>query len=146
MTLKLDVPVLNGSMVRLEPLAVAHAYSDPRSWPGRDDLCAIEIGWSWLAASAQRTGINIESKLLLFAYAFETLRLRAVPFARRDRRLASSRNQRKWRSSSFAYRWPSSSPCLAIHSETDVSPTGAAGESARPSIIASSSSRLRRTS
>jgi N-acetyltransferase len=29
------------------------AYWDPRYWPGRDDLRAIEIGFTWLAASAQ---------------------------------------------------------------------------------------------
>jgi N-acetyltransferase len=127
-----DVPVLRGSLVRLEPLSVRHAedltisaeedrssygltrvprapevgefiaahferarsgrmvpfaqvrqadgravgcttYWDPRFWPGRAELCAIEIGWTWLAASAQRTGINAEAKLLLLAYAFETL-------------------------------------------------------------------------
>lgn len=49
------------------------AYWDPRRWPGRDELFAIEIGWTWLAASAQRTGINAEAKLLLFEYAFETM-------------------------------------------------------------------------
>ncbi|MGH3514595.1 MAG: GNAT family N-acetyltransferase [Pseudonocardiaceae bacterium] len=49
------------------------AYWDPRFWPGRSQLYAIEIGWTWLAASAQRTGINVEAKLLLLEYAFETL-------------------------------------------------------------------------
>jgi RimJ/RimL family protein N-acetyltransferase len=49
------------------------ALWDPRTWPGRQDLRAIEIGWTWLAASAQGTGINAEAKLLLFTYAFETL-------------------------------------------------------------------------
>lgn len=49
------------------------AYWDPRSWPDRTGLSAIMIAWTWLAASAQRTGINVESKLLLFTYAFETL-------------------------------------------------------------------------
>jgi N-acetyltransferase len=48
------------------------ALCEPRRWPGRPALCAIEIGWTWLAASAQGTGINIEAKLLLFTYAFET--------------------------------------------------------------------------
>ncbi len=126
------VPVLSGSLVRLEPLSMSHAedlavsaeedrsaygmthvpraweveeylaahferakdgrlvpfaqirqrdgravgctaYWDPRFWPGRSELCAIEIGWTWLAASAQRTGINAEAKLLLFQHAFETL-------------------------------------------------------------------------
>ena len=49
------------------------ALWDPRTWPGRSDLRAIEIGWTWLAASAQGTGINVEAKLLLFTYAFERL-------------------------------------------------------------------------
>lgn len=127
-----DIPVLRGSLVRLEPLSVRHAEDlaisaeedrssygltrvpraaevgeylaahferarngtmvpfaqvrqvdgravgcttcwDPRFWPGRSELSAIEIGWTWLAASAQQTGINAEAKLLLFAHAFETL-------------------------------------------------------------------------
>jgi RimJ/RimL family protein N-acetyltransferase len=32
---------------------------------------AVEIGGTWLAASAQRTGLNREAKLLLLTYAFE---------------------------------------------------------------------------
>jgi N-acetyltransferase len=49
-------------------------YHDPRFWPGRPgELCAVEIGGTWLAASAQRTGINTEAKFLLLEYAFETL-------------------------------------------------------------------------
>jgi RimJ/RimL family protein N-acetyltransferase len=47
------------------------AFWDPRSWPGRSELCAVEIGFTWLGASAQRTGINVESKLLLLKHAFE---------------------------------------------------------------------------
>lgn len=64
------------------------AYWDPRPWPGRSDLYAIEIGWTWLAASAQRTGINIEAKLLLLEHAFATLGVVRVDFktdARNDR-------------------------------------------------------------
>jgi RimJ/RimL family protein N-acetyltransferase len=49
------------------------AYWDPRLWPGRCDPCAIEIGWTWLAASAQRTGINVEAKFVLMEHAFESL-------------------------------------------------------------------------
>jgi N-acetyltransferase len=137
------VPVLHGSLVRLEPLAASHgedlaaaveedrggygfthvprawevaeylatllelaeggqlapfaqirqadgravgvtAYWDPRFWPGRSalyaELYAVEIGWTWLAASAQRTGINAEAKLLLLEYAFETLGVVRVDF------------------------------------------------------------------
>jgi N-acetyltransferase len=54
------------------------AFWEPRAWQGRDELCAVEIGWTWLAASAQRTGINREAKLLLLTYAFETLRVARV--------------------------------------------------------------------
>jgi RimJ/RimL family protein N-acetyltransferase len=34
----------------------------------------VEIGYTWLAASAQRTGVNTEAKLLLLTHAFERLR------------------------------------------------------------------------
>jgi N-acetyltransferase len=130
MSFHLEGPVLEGTLVRLEPLAYRHAsdlaiaaeedrsaygfswipkaaevdhyintqlgraalgmmapyaqvqissgravgatsYWNPRLWPGRNELCAVEVGFTWLAASAQRTGINVESKLLLFQHAFE---------------------------------------------------------------------------
>ena len=130
MTFRLDGPVLEGALVRLEPLDYRHAadlavaaeedrgsyaftwvpradevgqyiegqlaraaagrlapyaqvakssgravgvtaYWEPRLWPDGDRLCAVEVGFTWLAASAQGTGLNVESKLLLFAHAFE---------------------------------------------------------------------------
>jgi RimJ/RimL family protein N-acetyltransferase len=49
------------------------AYWDLRTWADSDRLRAIEVGFTWLAASAQGAGINAEAKLLLFTYAFETL-------------------------------------------------------------------------
>jgi RimJ/RimL family protein N-acetyltransferase len=64
------------------------AYLNPRTWPASDDLYAIEIGWTWLAASAQRTGINRQAKLLLLTHAFEVLGL-----ARADIK-TDARNQR----------------------------------------------------
>ncbi|MBE1589191.1 GNAT family N-acetyltransferase [Nonomuraea angiospora] len=129
MSVRLDVPVLAGDLVRLEPLAMRHAPDlaeaaeedrssydftlvprahqmldylaaqlardgltpfaqvrlsdgkavgctglwDPRKWPDRAGLRAIEIGFTWLAASAQGTGINAEAKLLLLSYAFDVL-------------------------------------------------------------------------
>ena len=33
----------------------------------------LEIGWTWLAPSVQRTGINTEAKYLLLSHAFEQL-------------------------------------------------------------------------
>ncbi|MFF2045099.1 GNAT family N-acetyltransferase [Kitasatospora sp. NPDC058170] len=52
----------------------ATAYLDPRYWPpgGGEGLFAVEVGYTWLAASAQGTGANSESKLLLFRHAFES--------------------------------------------------------------------------
>ncbi|MFJ8361560.1 GNAT family N-acetyltransferase [Streptomyces sp. NPDC093984] len=49
----------------------ATAYLDPRSWHTDDRLDAIEVGFTWLARSAQGTGVNAEAKLLLFRHAFE---------------------------------------------------------------------------
>ncbi|AUY49517.1 GNAT family protein [Streptomyces sp. CB01881] len=49
----------------------ATAYLDPRRLPDDGRLFAVEIGYTWLAASAQRTGINREAKYLLFRHAFE---------------------------------------------------------------------------
>ncbi|MGP4111419.1 GNAT family N-acetyltransferase [Streptomyces sp. 4N509B] len=50
----------------------ATSYCTPRRWPGEDRLFAVEVGHTWLAASAQGTGLNAEAKLLLFRHAFET--------------------------------------------------------------------------
>ena len=40
----------------------------------------VEIGYTWLAASAQRTGVNTEAKLLLLTHAFEGWRCIRVAF------------------------------------------------------------------
>ncbi|MFI9786447.1 GNAT family N-acetyltransferase [Kitasatospora sp. NPDC051984] len=47
------------------------AYWEPRTLPDTEVLFAVEVGFTWLAASAQGTGINAEAKLLLFQHAFE---------------------------------------------------------------------------
>jgi RimJ/RimL family protein N-acetyltransferase len=44
------------------------------------DVPRLEIGATWTARSAQRTGINAESKLLLLTHAFEVLGCLAVEF------------------------------------------------------------------
>ncbi|MER5471530.1 GNAT family protein [Streptomyces sp. NPDC002935] len=49
----------------------ATAYWEPRCWRTDDRLDAVEVGFTWLASSAQGTGLNAESKLLLFRHAFE---------------------------------------------------------------------------
>lgn len=38
----------------------------------------VEIGWTWYAASRQRTAVNTTCKLLLLTHAFESLRCRVV--------------------------------------------------------------------
>jgi N-acetyltransferase len=40
----------------------------------------LEIGWTWLTPSCQRTGANTEAKLLLLTHAFETLGAIRVEF------------------------------------------------------------------
>jgi len=66
------------------------SYWYPRTWPGRAELAAIEVGWTWLASSAQGTGINTEAKYLLFAHAFEVLGVTRVDL-KTDARNARSR-------------------------------------------------------
>jgi RimJ/RimL family protein N-acetyltransferase len=53
---------------------------------------ALEIGWTWLNPSAWGTGANIEAKLLMLEYAFESLDCVRVEFktdARNDRSRAA---------------------------------------------------------
>lgn len=56
------------------------SYLDPQRWPGgaASGLDSIEIGATWLAASAQRTVANTEAKLLMLVYAFDTLGVHRV--------------------------------------------------------------------
>lgn len=53
----------------------ARGEADRRSSP-----IFLEIGRTWLAASAQGTQVNTESKLLLLTYAFEVLDVGRVSF------------------------------------------------------------------
>ena len=55
---------------------------------GTDRPDAVEIGWTWLAASAQRTPINSEAKLLMLAHAFDRWRVHRVSL------MTDARNQR----------------------------------------------------
>ena len=59
-----------------------------RWWYGREVPDAVEIGGTFLAASAQRTGVNTEAKLLMLTHAFETWDVQRVDLktdARNDR-------------------------------------------------------------
>ena len=53
-------------------------YLDIRYWSGRDTPDEVEVGGTWLAASAQRTPINTEAKLLLFSNAFDEWQVRRL--------------------------------------------------------------------
>lgn len=64
------------------------AYFEARTWPDSGRLRAIQIGYTWLAASAQGAGINAEAKLLLLTYAFDTLGVARVDLK------TDARNQR----------------------------------------------------
>ncbi|GAA1584780.1 GNAT family protein [Kribbella sancticallisti] len=68
----------------------ATSYWDPRMWPDGERLCAIEIGFTWLASFAQGTGVNAEAKYLLFRHAFETWEVARVDL-KTDARNARSR-------------------------------------------------------
>ncbi len=46
-------------------------YMELAWWGGRPFPDEVEVGGTWLAASAQRSGINTEAKLLLFTHAFD---------------------------------------------------------------------------
>jgi RimJ/RimL family protein N-acetyltransferase len=68
-------------------------FWDWQGWSGptqTDRPDAVEIGWTWLAQSAQRTPINTEAKLLMFTFAFETWNVHRVTLGT-DARNAASR-------------------------------------------------------
>ena len=46
---------------------------------------SIEVGYTWLARRAQRTGINTEAKYLLLRHAFEVLRVNRLQLKTDDR-------------------------------------------------------------
>ena len=57
------------------------SFLDPQRWPGGPPgrgLDSIEIGATWLAASAQRTVVNTEAKLLMLTHAFEVYEVQRV--------------------------------------------------------------------
>jgi N-acetyltransferase len=67
--------------VRREPDRVVGttSYLDPQRWPGGGGkLDSIEIGSTWIAASAQRTVVNSEAKLLMLVHAFDVMGVQRV--------------------------------------------------------------------
>lgn len=82
---------------RLDTGAVAGStrFREIETWPlpgeaERDVPSVVEVGSTWYAASAQRTGINTACKLLLLTHAFETWGVARVSF-QTDARNARSR-------------------------------------------------------
>jgi RimJ/RimL family protein N-acetyltransferase len=75
------------------------SFLDPEIWdwpPGsrrapRESPDTVEIGATWLAASAQRTGCNTGAKLLMLTHAFERWEVHGVSFK------TDARNQRSRR-------------------------------------------------
>jgi N-acetyltransferase len=73
------------------------SYSDyqPWQWPAGSPLQrvdrpdAVEIGYTWLAASAQRTRCNSEAKFLLLQHAFESWEVHRVTIRTDERNLRS---------------------------------------------------------
>ena len=61
-----------------------------RSYYDRGVPDAVEIGGTWLGASAQRTGANTEAKLLMLTHAFDAWDVQRVDF-KTDARNARSR-------------------------------------------------------
>jgi RimJ/RimL family protein N-acetyltransferase len=55
-------------------------FNHIQRWGGRDAEAwdAVEIGWTWLAPSAQRSGVNREMKWLMLQHAFDLRRARRV--------------------------------------------------------------------
>lgn len=68
---------------------------EPWVWPPgsvnqRSDIPdSVEIGHTWFAHSAQRTGANIESKLLMMTHAFETWNVHRVRLRTDERNIRS---------------------------------------------------------
>jgi N-acetyltransferase len=84
------------------------SHADPtRQRDDRPDV--VEIGSTWLAASAQRTAINTEAKLLLLTHAFEVLDVHRVCL-RTDRRNQRSRAAIERLGASFDGVWRADRP------------------------------------
>jgi RimJ/RimL family protein N-acetyltransferase len=78
---------VSGEAVPFAQLSVASGrvvgmtrYMSIRRREGEEIPYAVEIGGTWLCASAQRTGINTEAKLILLAHAFEVWGVGRVDF------------------------------------------------------------------
>jgi len=60
-------------------------FLDLRWWAGRDTPAEAEVGGTWLTATAQRTPVNTEAKLLLLGHAFEVWRVERLAICTDER-------------------------------------------------------------
>src|SRR5262249_14530967 len=63
-------------------------FGNLERWDGAA-LCAVEIGWTWLAPSAQRTNVNTTAKILMLDHAFGAWRVHRVTLKTDARNLRS---------------------------------------------------------
>jgi RimJ/RimL family protein N-acetyltransferase len=83
-----EVPFAQVRLADGQPVGMTRMLTIRRR-PGATVPYAVEIGGTWLAASAQRTGVNVEAKLLLLDQAFERWRVGRVDFKTDARNLRS---------------------------------------------------------
>lgn len=57
----------------IEEIGSGRVVGSTRFWKIDREHRKLEIGWSWIAASWQRTFVNTEAKYLMLRYAFEEL-------------------------------------------------------------------------
>ncbi|WP_116364853.1 GNAT family N-acetyltransferase [Parahaliea mediterranea] len=72
-------------------VASGRAVGSSRYLNMRPEHRGLEIGWTWLGADWQRTGVNTQAKFLLLEYAFEGLGCIRVEFKTDERNLRSQR-------------------------------------------------------
>jgi len=64
--------------VQHERIVGSTRFMDIDYWEGSPVPSVLEIGGTWLTASAQRTGVNTEAKLLMLTQAFDTWQVHRV--------------------------------------------------------------------
>ena len=73
-------------LLRGRDVAVAGRLSPSAGWRSPD---VVDIGYTWLAASAQRSPVNTEAKLLMLGHAFEVWQVHRVGFQTDERNTRS---------------------------------------------------------
>lgn len=84
------IRVADGAIVGSTRFGSIEHWTWPEGNPNGGRIVDLtEVGWTWLAASAQRSPVNTEAKYLMFRHAFETWRVH---------RLQLKTDERNWRS------------------------------------------------